>query len=300
MAAWVNTVGAAELNRLKIGVFSDEISMDLEYALRFLQHYGLHYVELRRIWKTYIVEADDATVRQVRELLRKYKMQVPMIASNFYKSVLPGSTVLPSVQKESQYREFNRPHEAQPALLERSIARAKDVGAPAIRVFAFWRTTDPAGLVPSIAEHLDQAAAVAARKKVKLAVENEAACNVGTAAEAAALFKLARHPNLHMVWDPGNGYMLGEKPYPDGYNLLPRKRICHIHLKDAAPNPKNGRRSWRPIGGGEIDFAGLIAAMRKDGYRGVFSLETHYTANGNKEKGTRESLEGLLALVKKL
>jgi len=300
VAAWVRALGAAQLNGLKIGVFSDEISNDLEAALRFLESYGLHYVELRRIWKTYIVEADEPTVQQVRDLLKKYKMSVPMIASNYLKSVFPGSTVLPSVRKSSQFQEFDRPHEEQAALLERSVARALDVGAPAIRVFSFWRTAEPAPLMRSIAEHLDQAAAIAARKKVKVALENEAACNVGTAAELGALFKLARHPNLHMVWDPGNGYMLGEKPYPDGFDFLPKDRICHIHLKDAAPNPKTGRPAWRPIGGGEIDFQGLIRAMLNSGYRGVFSLETHYTPKEGKEQGTRESLEGLLAIAKKL
>ena len=66
------------------------------------------------------------------------------------------------------------------------------------------------------------------------------------------------------------------------------------------PNPKTGRPVWRPIGGSEIDFEGLIRAMLKSGYRGVFSLETHYTPKGGKEQGTRESLEGLLVIAKKL
>ena len=39
-------------------------------------------------------------------------------------------------------------------------------------------------------------------------------------------------PSFMLNWDPGNAAALGEKPYPDGYNLLPKDRIGHCHCKD--------------------------------------------------------------------
>jgi len=52
------------------------------------------------------------------------------------------------------------------------------------------------------------------------------------------------------------------------------------------------------VGGGIIDWKGQIQALRKDGYEGTMSLETHYLrADGNKVESTRESLEGLLKLL---
>jgi L-ribulose-5-phosphate 3-epimerase len=297
VAAAVDRVGAAELNRLKIGAISDEISDDLEYALRFLESYGLRYVEIRKLWRTYVWDADSAAVRKARELIEKYKMTVPMMDVSYLKSTLPGTTILPV---GSQYKLFHRDYSEQPALLDAATARARELGAPAIRVFSFWRTANPPALFDSIAEHLTKAAEIGARNKVKVALENEAACNVGTAAELAAVLKRTRHPNLYIVWDPGNAYMEKERPYPDGYEMLPKDRICHMHLKDAGPNPATGRLGWRPIGGGQIDFLGMFRAMLKDGFQGMFSLETHYYPGGNREAGSRESLEGLLAVMKKV
>lgn len=297
VAAWVKATGAAELNRLKVGIISDEVSDDLEAALRFLQRYGLRHVELRKLWDTYVWDADDAAVRKARELLARYKMTLPMLDVSYLKSTLPGTTILPV---GSQYKLFHRDYKEQPALLERAMARARDLGAPAIRVFSFWRTADPPALFDSIAEHLTRAAEIGARSKVKVALENEAACNVGTAAEIAAIFQRTQHPNLYILWDPGNAYMQKERPYPDGYAKLPKDRTCHMHLKDAGPNPKTGRPGWRPVGKGEIDFHGMFTAMLKDGYQGMFSLETHYSPGGNRLAGTTESLEGLLDILKKI
>ena len=106
---------------------------------------------------------------------------------------------------------------------------------------------------------------------------------------------------MGLNWDPGNAYAAGElKPYPDGYNAIDKKRLWHLHLKDAAPSPKGQEANWRPIGGGEIDYVGQFRGLLKDGYAGTMSLETHYlNAAKNKEASSRESMEGLLAQIQK-
>jgi sugar phosphate isomerase/epimerase len=107
-------------------------------------------------------------------------------------------------------------------------------------------------------------------------------------------------PALGLNWDPGNAYAAGElRPYPNGYDPLDKKRIWHMHLKDAQENPKSDEPVWRPIGGGKIDYVGQFRAALKDGYEGTMSLETHYlNAAKNKEASSRESMEGLLKAVK--
>ena len=90
-----------------------------------------------------------------------------------------------------------------------------------------------------------------------------------------------RPPALRAIWDPGNDYVSGGVPYPDGYRaVLPY--IVHVHVKDAAvEDPATGLTRWACIGTGEVDYAGQIAALRRDGYRGALSVETHWRKPGD-------------------
>jgi len=289
---------AADLNRLKVGVISDEISRDFEKALRFLQSYGLRYVEIRYVWDTYITDADSATIAKVRSLLEKYRIQAPLIASPGFKSTLPGTQILP-VDPE-QYKLFDRPHSEQRPLLENAIARAHELGAEYIRIFSGWRTANPMDHIDLITEEMTKAAELAGQRKMKLALENEHACNVATGTEAGLLLDRVKHPAFGLNWDPGNCFAAGEQPYPDGYARLPKDRIWHTHLKDGVIDPATKRNRWMPVGKGQVDFDGQIRALLDDGFRGMWSLETHYRhPSGDRELATRESLEGLLEKLRR-
>ncbi len=45
----------------------------------------------------------------------------------------------------------------------------------------------------------------------------------------------------------------GENPYPDGYKLLPKKRIGHCHCKDVARRSDAKSHEWAAVGRGSID-----------------------------------------------
>ena len=109
---------------------------------------------------------------------------------------------------------------------------------------------------------------------------------------------VAPSPALGANWDPGNAYDAGETPFPNGYDALDKRRVWHIHLKDAAPGAKPGESRWMPIGAGKIDFVGQFRALIRDGYEGTMSLETHYlNAAKNKEQSSTESMQGLLKVI---
>lgn len=299
-AAGGGPLRAAKLDRLKVGVITDEISFDLEAALKFLQGYGLRYVEIRKVWgEVWLAEADDATVRKVRELLQEYKMKAETLASPYLKTTLPGAT--PVNVDRKQLEELKVPYQGQQALLERSIARAHDIGAGYVRIFSFWRAAGPAALFGRIAEHLTRAAETAAQRKMKLVLENEHTCNVATGEEAARMLDMVKHPSLGLNWDPGNALAAGERPFPDAYNRLPKQRVWHMHIKDVRRNPKTGGHRWLPVGKGEVDYRGQFRAMLHDGYQGMFSLETHYEhPSKDKQLATKESLEGLLSVLRQV
>ena len=73
------------------------------------------------------------------------------------------------------------------------------------------------------------------------------------------------HPALQLIWDPANASILGETPFPDGYDSLPANRIAHVHAKDCFV--KDHKPVWGAVGEMGIDWRGQIDALRRDGYR---------------------------------
>jgi sugar phosphate isomerase/epimerase len=107
---------------------------------------------------------------------------------------------------------------------------------------------------------------IAAREGVMLLVENEASCNVGTCAEFAGLIKLLPEKTVGINWDANNGQSSKEKPFPEGYALLPKSRIKNVHM--------HGRTLLDPEK--LLDWRAIFAALIRDGYAGCAGLETHY------------------------
>jgi sugar phosphate isomerase/epimerase len=106
---------------------------------------------------------------------------------------------------------------------------------------------------------------------------------------------------LSGLWDPGNAFTAGENPYPEGYGKLDRNRIRHIHLKDAVRDRATKRRTWVPIGSGEIDIKGQLRALMRDKYLEGISVETHYVPkNGTPAQGSLESVTGLRKILSSL
>src|SRR5690606_19486694 len=79
---------------------------------------------------------------------------------------------------------------AQLALLERACVLAKRFDAPLVRVFSFWREAFTDEAAGQLVAKLSRAAELARFHGVKLAVENEPVCIVGTGAELGRLSEL--------------------------------------------------------------------------------------------------------------
>jgi sugar phosphate isomerase/epimerase len=178
-------------------------------------------------------------------------------------------------------------------VLERSIELAKAFQTDRVRCFDFWRLEDQTPYRAAMNERLLAAAGVAGKRSVTLLLENEAACNTGTAAEAANVLTAVKSASLMLNWDPGNAASRGEKAYPDGYALLPKERIGHCHCKDVAKKPDGKSYDWAAMGRGIIDWTGQFAALKRDGYRFAVSLETHWRGASTPEESTRQSWAGM-------
>lgn len=287
---------AADVKQFDLGVITDEVTQDFEKALAWAKGFGLEWVELRFLWGTYVTDLNDEQVKRAKDLLAKYALKVSVIDSAYFKTLLPGTESKAATGKADPLQSN---FDAQKRILEGAVRRAKDFGTDKIRIFAFLRVDDPPTVFDRVAKELDATAAVAQREGVRLLLENEFTCNVATGAETAEMLRLVKSPALGANWDPGNAYEAGETPFPNGYEALDKKRIWHLHLKDAAPGVQGAGPRWEPVGGGKIDFVGQFRALIRDGYQGTMSLETHYlNAAKDKEASSRESMEGILKVIR--
>lgn len=270
--------------KLRIAAITDEFSPDLPTALNAMAPIGMTGAELRVVSGKNIMDLTQDELSRARDLLREKNMEVISIASPILKCVLPGA---PDVDTRFQQDIFASKHtfEDQPRLTDHAIEIAKFTGAKVIRVFSYWRTVEPDKCFDAVVEALLGLAAKAAKEDLIIGLENEHACNIGTAAEAAKVLQAAQHPNLKLVWDPANALVAGENPFPYGYSLLPKDRIVHVHAKDCHMEGHNP--VWGPVGTRAVDWKGQIAALMADGYDGWLSLETHWPGpNGDKMAGS--------------
>jgi len=292
--AW-RTGGASSF---KLSVITDEISQDFPHACEVAaREFGLGWVELRAMHNKNVIMWDAKDIAEAKAVLDKFSLRVSEIASPVFKTDWPGAPKSEFSPKSPQFgADFG--YEQQDELIERAFALANAFGNPPIRIFDFWRLSDQKPHRAAIDERVRLAAVKAGQAGVVLALENEFACNTATGAEAGRLLAAVTEKALMLNWDPGNAAARGEKPFPDGYARLPKSRIAHMHLKDIVDRG-GGRTEWAAMGRGTIDFVGQFRALKRDGYSGPMSLETHWRGGGTPEESTRQSMAGLRTLLQR-
>jgi L-ribulose-5-phosphate 3-epimerase len=272
---------------VRLSVITDEISQDFDRALEVCEDLGVRTVELRAIGGANVVSHDQSSLQRIKATLDNRDFEVCAISSPFLKCHLYGN----GTPQGAMHFASPASREEQWDVLERSLSVARLLGAPVVRAFSFWRVPDPASVSEEVVKALAEAVERVQEAGLKLALENEHECNVGTGAEAGWILGRISSPSFGLVWDPGNEAMMGSKPFPGGYSHV-RSRVIHVHLKDV-----DDEGNWTKVGAGIIDYPGQLRALAEDGYVGVLSLETHYeTADGGLEGATRESVAAIRAL----
>ena len=281
---------------MKLAVITDEISQDFEHALDVMLEYDVRHAELRGLWGTNIADLDSDQVSRAKEALRARGIDVACLSTPMFKCDLD---VDEGTVEGAMHLAKARGVGEQLELLRRCSGLAHEFGTDLIRVFTFWRKGD---LSPEIERRIVDAFAeplkAAEEEGVTLVLENEHACFIGTGAEAARVLSAVDSPRLRACWDPGNAHIAGETPFPHGYEAL-RPFLKHVHVKDGIIDAADGAHRWSVVGEGDIDYVGQFDALRRDGYTGYISLETHYVPEGGTpEEGSRACLAALRRFIK--
>jgi sugar phosphate isomerase/epimerase len=221
--------------------------------------------------------AEDAQV--VRELMEKRNLQISSVAA--YTNLTDGDP-------ERRKANIQTVHNA--------IDAAALLGAEVVCTLA---GLPPAGkdrfktIEEDCSEVFPALIAYAQSKNIKLALENWTATNIQNLAHWQRLFELFPQPNFGLNFDPSHlywqdiDYLYAVEKFAD--------RIFHTHGKDTEINDmkkrtvgNQGSGWWRYVipGLGRIQWGEYIAALRRNGYNGVISIEH--------EDGAVEREEGFL------
>jgi len=279
---------ALPLSQIKLGITTDEIDDDVLTAATFLREHGLKWAEVRNIWGPYNTAQPMEKVREAMKILDENGIKVSIEGTGFFKIPLPPEGPEGQKKLDEQWK-----------LLDASLERAKVFGTDKLRIFTFMLAKGEEPSARSYAR-IDELVREAARraKGFRLAVENIGGGHVWSGAQAGEFLKRIKEYNVGLTWDPNNAAESGEQSFPDGYRKIDPARIFHVHLRDY--QHQDGKVVWTAVGAGEFDNLGQIRALLKDGYKGTFTLETHWRDPKGKKYSTETSLAALLKVIEKV
>jgi len=277
-----------------ISVITDEMAPTVAGAIEFAHKYGLKWVELRGVngGKGHYASIPEAEAKAAAKEFSDAGLKVSFLNSPMYKITLPGVDPVmrrPETPEGREKRiaratnEYGRRKED----FEKAFRNAHAYGTDKIRVFTFLRTAEPRKHFQQIADILGECTEWAAKEKINILFENETSCNVVTCDEVRDFLKIMPQKNFAFNWDPHNGAALKEVQYPDGYKLLPLKRVLNVQVKGKSLLDEKERLPW----------AGIFSALAKDGYKGCVGLETHYF-DGTMFEKSHKSLEEITRILR--
>ncbi|KRE36472.1 sugar phosphate isomerase/epimerase family protein [Paenibacillus sp. Soil724D2] len=267
----------------RLGVITDEVSPSLVEALNWVSDQGLKHVEIRMVDGVNILHLNDQQIERVRDEVASRGLYVSAVSSPLFKCALDSNRPVASGDK------FGNPDETVETHMDwlpRAFHIARTLGTKRIRIFSFWREDEPERYTAEIVGHLSLAAAEAEREDMLLLLENEHSCNGGYASEVARIVREVNSPALRVLWDPGNEERWSPS-YPDGYEHV-RDLIDHFHLK-----------YWY-VAKGQDPLLYQLTALNRDGYSGLYTIETHYVPDGGtRMDGTHLTLMKLKEQIEK-
>jgi L-ribulose-5-phosphate 3-epimerase len=275
----------------RIGVITDQISIDLNRALGAVAELGLNQVEIHSIWGKSVEDLTDEEAEKAKKLIDEWAFRVSNIS--------PTSFLMCSLEDDRKELEdwddyFMTKHGSYSEHVEslkRSIALSKVFDTNRVRIFGFHRGTSFSNeeIMEKTAAKIAEIARIAEKSGVILMLENCPYTSLDTMALTSKIVKRINSKNLKLLWDPANTMSVGKKPFPDDYSQG-KDYIVHIHLKDKARN-KWGELESVPIGRGEINYRGIFEALKEDNYQGTLSLAGLFLRKRQVRRKTFSKLE---------
>jgi len=285
---------------VKIGVITNGISEDLEYALKVMNKTGVKYAELQFVWDKQVGDHTPEEIDKIKKLVDSYGVKVSCVSRHNFN----GLSVMDTEVDDENYKEHM-------AYLKKTIDMAKALGTRLVRVMTFnkqmviWGTNGADRWVAGGNKSWDKFLKLF-EKPIQLAEDEDVdlVMETGTNAMIVSGF-LARKmiedlgtKHLKVIWDIANSLYCADIPFPDAYAEI-RDYLGHIHMKDMKVDIPKATVNFRSLGRGDLApyLEDIANALRKDNYNGVISLESVYRPDGGTfEDGYYKSIDTMKEL----
>lgn len=285
-----------KITKGSISAITDEIGRTQAEAIAFAHQYGMQWVELRNVPETKqeVALLTEPEIKSLAAELAANKLKVSFLNTSLLKFTWPGTEPARTGQENDEQRTARVATEAKrwerrKSDVEAAVRAANILGTDKVRIFTGERVANPETTFKLIVQTMEELIPIAEKGKVHLLIENEYTQNIGTSAETKAIMDLLPSKTIGFNWDPGNAVYLKEKPWPKGYNVLPKNRMMNVQFK--AKNLMEGED--------KIDWLSILKAMQKDGYQHQLGLETH-TGGPNLIEDAHAAMKTIMHMVGEL
>jgi sugar phosphate isomerase/epimerase len=248
-------------------IITDEISQDLPVVRAFIREFQLPGIELRSFAGRAFKDLTREDVAAISAAAREEGWKIFGCSTPVFKCGIDDANGI------KEHRE----------IFKRSIEVARALNCDLVRIFTVLRQPNP--LEPQrlarVKDHLLGLDELAKGSGVRLGIENEHSCLVGTLEEMKAILTGLPTDTVGAIWDPCNVLYVPESAPPtadDIASLAPR--LFHLHVKDSVRRPPATASGLIavgvPVGIGQVDWRAHLRAAQLSGYRGMFSMETHW------------------------
>jgi sugar phosphate isomerase/epimerase len=245
-----------------LSAFADEISPDPEVQIAVLKACDVHFIELRSINETNVLDLTDLQIQEFKSLLVKHDFGISAIGSPIGK-VRIDEPFAPHLKR-----------------FERAIELCKIFGTRNIRIFSYylpeadvwdnWRR--------DVLDRTWEKIRLAEKAGVRLIHENEHGIYGDDPERVRDLMETVLEQTepeyFAAVYDPANYVHCGFDPWK-GWQLTKRWTV-HFHIKDWVYGENRGRLS----GQGEGCITEIMADAVRLNYHGFTTLEPHLLGGG--------------------
>lgn len=283
----------------KIGLITDQVSMDFEEALKFIREQGLEYIEIHALWNRNVEELEKEEALRAKKLVDAHGLKVSLISSTLFLQCHLEESGKAFKSIDDYFITIEGDYRTHLNALGRCIALADLFGCDKIRTFGFIKERDLSDdkAVSKIAEAMKEPVGMVERAGLTLVLENCPHTYLTHGSQTKRVIDEVGSKRFRALWDPGNALRSGGSAYPADYGIV-RPYIAHIHAKDLIIGEKP---RMVPLGEGEVDYRGIFGSLLADGYDGIVSIEPEYVdKKGGRPEGCRRSLHGVRRILSSL
>ena len=256
--------------RNRLAGFADEAHDTIEGQCAALKKLGWSNIELRTVNKKQIADLSEEEFSHVLDTLSKEGVSVCSLGSNVANW---GQSIL-------------APFEDTKALVEKTAARAKALGAKFVRIMSYSILTDDEKRV--LEDQKEEERFFRLRWLTEKFQENgiipvhENCFTYGGLSLEHSLKLVENVPGLKLVFDTGNPPIDVDvrTPYPYSYQSswefysAVKPYIAHVHIKDSWKDEERNEHYTFP-GEGKGDVVRIVTDLERSGYSGFYSMEPH-------------------------